>query len=101
MLRVRYCISRYCMGCGLASTWAATPPQRSSRAMNSCRSPSLRHNPDCCWSAIGSALVFAGRNYATALSHLDRAVELYRPEEHGSLRSDLAQTSALPLSALG
>jgi predicted ATPase/DNA-binding response OmpR family regulator/class 3 adenylate cyclase len=31
---------------------------------------------------VGSALVLAGRNYAAALSHLDRAVELYRPEEH-------------------
>jgi DNA-binding response OmpR family regulator/class 3 adenylate cyclase/predicted ATPase len=31
---------------------------------------------------VGSALVLAGRNYPTALSHLDRAVELYRPEEH-------------------
>jgi hypothetical protein len=36
---------------------------------------------------VDSALVFAGRNYATALSHLDRAVELYRPEEHRELAS--------------
>jgi predicted ATPase len=34
---------------------------------------------------VGSALVFAGRNYPAALSHLDRAVELYRPEEHCEL----------------
>ena len=34
---------------------------------------------------VGSALVFAGRNYPAALSHLDRAVELYRPEEHREL----------------
>jgi class 3 adenylate cyclase/DNA-binding response OmpR family regulator/predicted ATPase len=34
---------------------------------------------------IGSALVLAGRNYPSALSHLDRAVELYRPEEHREL----------------
>jgi predicted ATPase len=34
---------------------------------------------------VGSALLLAGRNYPTALSHLDRAVELYRPEEHREL----------------
>ena len=34
---------------------------------------------------VGSALVFAGRNYPAALSHLDRAVALYRPEEHREL----------------
>ncbi len=34
---------------------------------------------------VGSALVLAGRNYPAALSHLDRAVELYRPEEHRDL----------------
>ena len=34
---------------------------------------------------VGSALVFAGRNYPAALSHLDRAVELYRPEGHREL----------------
>jgi predicted ATPase/class 3 adenylate cyclase len=34
---------------------------------------------------VGSALIFAGRNYPAALSHLDRAVALYRPEEHREL----------------
>ena len=34
---------------------------------------------------VGSTLVLAGRNYPIALSHLDRAVELYRPEEHREL----------------
>jgi predicted ATPase len=34
---------------------------------------------------VGSALVFAGRDYATALCHLDRAVELYRSKEHREL----------------
>jgi hypothetical protein len=34
---------------------------------------------------VGSALVFAGKNYPALLSHLDRAVELYRPEEHREL----------------
>jgi predicted ATPase len=33
---------------------------------------------------VGSALVFAG-NFPAALSHLDRAVALYRPQEHGEL----------------
>jgi predicted ATPase len=33
---------------------------------------------------LGSGLVFTG-NYPDALSHLDRAVELYRPEEHREL----------------
>jgi predicted ATPase len=33
---------------------------------------------------VGSALVFTG-NYSAALSHLDRAAELYRPEEHAEL----------------
>ena len=34
---------------------------------------------------VGSSLVFAGRNYPAALCHLDRAVALYRPEEHREL----------------
>jgi predicted ATPase len=34
---------------------------------------------------LGSASVLAGKDYAAALSHLDRAVELYRPEEHREL----------------
>jgi predicted ATPase len=33
---------------------------------------------------VGTALVLVG-NYTAALSHLDRAVELYRPEEHREL----------------
>ena len=33
---------------------------------------------------VGSTLIFTG-NYPAALSHLDRAVELYRPEEHREL----------------
>jgi predicted ATPase len=33
---------------------------------------------------VGSALVFTG-NYPAALSHLDRAVELYQPQEHQEL----------------
>jgi hypothetical protein len=34
---------------------------------------------------VGSALVFAGRNLLTALSHLDRAVALYKEDEHQEL----------------
>jgi predicted ATPase len=46
--------------------------------------PNLRRSPDCCWSAIGSSLLFTG-DYPGALSHLDCATALYQPEEHREL----------------